>query len=48
MKNVINYINSNNNRYIGELKDFLRIPSISTTPKHKKDMIKSADDVAKK
>ncbi|MCZ6703045.1 MAG: dipeptidase, partial [Ignavibacteria bacterium] len=48
MKNVINYINSNNNRYIGELKDFLRIPSISTTPKHKKDMIKSADFVAKK
>ena len=48
MKNVITYINSNNNRYISELKDFLRIPSISTTPKHKKDMIKSADFVAKK
>jgi len=48
LKNVINYINSNNNRYIGELKDFLRIPSISTAPKHKKDMIKSADFVAKK
>jgi len=48
LKNVITYINSNNNRYISELKDFLRIPSISTTPKHKKDMIKSADFVAKK
>ena len=48
MKNVITYINSNNNRYISELKDFLRIPSISITLKHKKDMIKSADFVAKK
>ncbi len=48
MKQVINYIEENQNRYIEELKDYLRIPSISTLPSHKKDMKTCANFVAKK
>ncbi len=48
MKEVINFIESNNERYIGELKEFLRIPSISTLKDHKKDMMKGAKFVADK
>ena len=48
MNEVTNYINSNNQRYIEELKDFLRIPSISTTASHKNDMLKGAKFVAAK
>ena len=48
MNEVTNYINSNNHRYIEELKDFLRIPSISTTASHKNDMLKGAKFVAAK
>ena len=48
MKTVIDYINSNTNNYIDELKDFLRIPSISTTEKHKRDMLNGAAFVSKK
>jgi acetylornithine deacetylase/succinyl-diaminopimelate desuccinylase-like protein len=46
LKNTIDYINSNIDNYIKELKDFLRIQSISTLPNHKKDMIKGAVFVA--
>ncbi|MBI5402614.1 MAG: dipeptidase [Ignavibacteriae bacterium] len=38
MKNLIDFINSNNVRFIEELKEFLRIPSISNNPDHKPDM----------
>lgn len=48
MKNVIGYINSNNDKYIEELKDFLRIKSISTTAEYKNDMIKGANFVSEK
>lgn len=48
MEKVISYINSNENRYIEELKEFLRIPSISTLEEHKSDMQRCAEFVAGK
>lgn len=38
MNKLIDFINSNNERFIEELKEFLRIPSISNNPDHKPDM----------
>jgi len=35
---IINYINERKEEYIEELKEFLRIPSISTNPENKKDV----------
>ena len=46
MNKVVDYINSNTDNYINELKDFLRIQSISTLPEHRIDMIKGASFVA--
>ncbi|MBK7630720.1 MAG: dipeptidase [Ignavibacteriales bacterium] len=48
MKEVINYIDNNKGRYIDELKDFLKIPSISTLPENKPDMQNAANFVADK
>lgn len=48
MKEVIDYIDSNYERYLDELKEFLRIPSISTLPEHSKDMQTAAEFVATK
>jgi len=48
LKKVSDYINSNNNRYIEELKNFLRIKSISTDESRKNDMYKGAEFVSKK
>lgn len=48
MQDIINYINSNQNLYIEELKEFLRIPSISTIPEHKGDIKRAAEFVAEK
>ncbi len=48
MQNVISYINSNKEKYVEELKDFLRIPSISTSAENKADMITAANFVVKK
>lgn len=48
MKEIINYINSNTETFIKELKDLLRIQSISTLPEHKEDMEKAANFVAQK
>jgi len=38
MNQLVDFINSNNARFIEELKEFLRIPSISNDPEHKPDM----------
>jgi acetylornithine deacetylase/succinyl-diaminopimelate desuccinylase-like protein len=35
---VIDFINTNRDRYVGELKDYLAIPSISALPAHKDDV----------
>ena len=48
MDKVTGYINSRKEQYVEELKDFLRIPSVSTLPEHKKDLKAAADFVASK
>lgn len=48
MENVVGYINSNREKYVEELKDFLRIPSISTLAANKADMLTAAEFVAGK
>lgn len=48
MEQVIKYIEQNYDRYLEELKEFLRIPSISTLPENKSDMQKAAGFVADK
>ena len=34
MNNVIDFINTNRDRYVDELKEYLAIPSISALPEH--------------
>lgn len=46
MENVISFINSNKEKYVEELKDFLRIPSISTNPANKADVAHCAQYVS--
>jgi acetylornithine deacetylase/succinyl-diaminopimelate desuccinylase-like protein len=48
VENVINYIKENENNYIEELKEFLRIPSISTVQDNKEDIKRAANFVAEK
>jgi len=48
MENVVEYINSNREKYVEELKVFLRIPSISTLAANKSDMLTAAEFVAGK
>ena len=43
---AVDYARSNQQRFLNELKDLLRIPSISTAPEHKSDVQKAADVVA--
>jgi len=40
---ALNYAKSNNSRFLTELEEFLKIPSISTDPDHKDDMVKAAN-----
>lgn len=48
MENVINYLKSNFSNYLEELKDYLRIPSISTLDDHKNEMLNCANFVVEK
>ena len=43
MIKVIDFINTNRDRYITELKEFLAIPSISALPQHAGDLEKCAE-----
>src|ERR671936_2379888 len=43
---AISYARENQQRFLSELKDFLRIPSISTLPEHKSDVQRAAEFVA--
>ena len=43
MKNIENYINDNSGRFLEELFELLRIPSISSEKSHKPDMYKAAE-----
>jgi acetylornithine deacetylase/succinyl-diaminopimelate desuccinylase-like protein len=48
LQEVLKYIAENRDTYIEELKDFLRIPSISTLEENKKDIHQCAEFVADK
>ena len=48
MKDVIKFIEQNADTYVAELKDYLKIPSISTLSANKKDMLKCAKFVSSK
>ena len=48
MQEVIRYINENRDLFIGELKEFLKIPSISTLSENKKDINDCANFVSEK
>jgi len=48
VKQITDYIDKNKNNYINELKDFLRIPSISTDPNNKEDINRCAQFVKSK
>lgn len=41
--NIQNYISANKQRFLDELFDILKIPSVSADPTHKEDMIKMAE-----
>jgi acetylornithine deacetylase/succinyl-diaminopimelate desuccinylase-like protein len=43
MNNVIDFINTNKDRFLGELKDYLAIPSVSSLPEHRDDMRRCAE-----
>ena len=43
---AIDFVRNNQQRFLGELKNLLRIPSISTLDEHKNDVQKAADFVA--
>src|SRR5512143_1696487 len=43
---ALDYARDNQQRFLSELKDLLRIPSVSTLPEHKPDMRRAADFVA--
>ena len=43
---ITQYVQSNRQRLLDELKDFLRIPSVSTLPEHKPDVDRAAQFVA--
>ncbi|MEP7235271.1 MAG: dipeptidase [Ignavibacteriota bacterium] len=45
MAAVLNFIDDNKSRYEAELKQFLRIPSISTSPEHKGEVRRCAEFV---
>ena len=46
MDKVQLYINDNKERFINELFDILRIPSISAQSEHKEDMVRCAEHLA--
>src|SRR5437588_7040575 len=43
---AVAYASQNQQRFLGELKDLLRIPSVSTLPEHKNDVRRAAEFVA--
>jgi acetylornithine deacetylase/succinyl-diaminopimelate desuccinylase-like protein len=45
MEKIVNYINENKDKFVEELKEFLKIPSISTNPENKSEVRNCADYV---
>ena len=48
MSNPLEFARENQDRYLKELMDFLRIPSVSTQPEHKNDVASAAAWLATK
>ena len=48
MEDIKTYINTNKDRFINELLDLLKIPSVSADPKYKADVAKTAEEVKKR
>lgn len=48
MQEIRNYVNENKQRFLDELFELLRFPSVSADPKYKADVLKTADYVADK
>ncbi len=46
MQKTQEYIQSNKERFVGELTDLLRIPSVSADPAFAKDVVKTAESIA--
>ncbi len=46
VSSAVTYARENQQRFLNELKDLLRIPSVSTAEEHKSDILKAADMVA--
>ena len=46
VSSAVSYARENQKRFLDELKDLLRIPSVSTTEEHKDDVRKAAEMVA--
>ena len=47
MEKIKNYIDQNKDRFIAELMDILRIPSVSADSKYKADVLKAAEFIKK-
>jgi acetylornithine deacetylase/succinyl-diaminopimelate desuccinylase-like protein len=43
MNNIIDFINTNRDRYVDQLKEYLAIPSISALPQHQADVRRCAE-----
>jgi acetylornithine deacetylase/succinyl-diaminopimelate desuccinylase-like protein len=48
MEKILKYIDENRQRFLDELFDFIRIPSVSSKPEHKKDMIRATEYIKDK
>jgi len=48
MEKVTKYIDENRQRFLDELFDFIRIPSVSAKPEHKKDMARATEFIKDK
>ena len=48
MQIIKNYVDENRQRFLDELFELLRFPSVSADPKYKGDVLKTADFVAQK
>lgn len=46
MQAILKYFEQNRKRYLAELKEFIAIPSVSTSPDHKKDIRRCAEWIA--
>ena len=48
MQEIKNYVETHKQRFLDELFELLRFPSVSADPKYKADVLKTADYVAQK